>query len=82
MNGPRTNQLVAPTSFMTSISRLREKMDSRIVLAMRSDADVRRTITAIRKIASTQWAKRRIRFESWLSWTTSFTPAGSGWRLL
>src|SRR5581483_3520441 len=31
MNGPRTNQLVAPTSFITSISRRRAKIDSRIV---------------------------------------------------
>ena len=31
MNGPRTNQFVAPTSFITSISRRREKIESRIV---------------------------------------------------
>ena len=37
MNGPRTNQFVAPTSFITSISRRREKIESRIVFAIRSD---------------------------------------------
>ena len=36
MNGPRTNQFVAPTSFITSISRRREKIESRMVFAMRS----------------------------------------------
>ena len=35
MKGPRTNQFVAPTSFMTSISRRREKIESRIVFAIR-----------------------------------------------
>ena len=42
MNGPRTNQLVAPTSFITSISRRREKIESRIVFAIRSAAEVSR----------------------------------------
>ena len=74
MNGPRTNQLVAPTSFITSISRRREKIESRIVFAIRSAAEVSRIATAIAKIASTQWAKWRIRFESRVSWITSFTP--------
>ena len=36
MNGPRTNQFVAPTSFITSISRRREKIDRRIVFAISS----------------------------------------------
>ena len=36
MNGPRTNQFVAPTSFITSISRRREKIESRIVFAISS----------------------------------------------
>ncbi len=36
MNGPRTNQLVAPTSFITSISRRREKIDRRMVFAISS----------------------------------------------
>ena len=35
MNGPRTYQLDAPTSFITSISRRRACTDSRIVFAMR-----------------------------------------------
>ena len=34
MNGTRMNQLVAPTSFITSISRRRANMAMRIVLRM------------------------------------------------
>ena len=37
-NGQRMNQLVAPTSFMISTSRLRAKIESRMVLEMRSTA--------------------------------------------
>ena len=48
MNGPRTNQFVAPTSFITSISRFREKIESRIVFAIRSADEIRRTIVATR----------------------------------
>ena len=33
MNGPRTNQFVAPTSFITSISLRRAKIERRIVFA-------------------------------------------------
>src|SRR5947208_352076 len=45
MNGPRTNQLVAPTSFITSISRRRAKIDSRMVFAISSvDAVTSRTM--------------------------------------
>ena len=43
MNGPRTNQFVAPTSFITSISRRREKIDSRIVFAISRTDAIRRT---------------------------------------
>ena len=46
MNGPRTNQFVAPTSFITSISRRREKIESRIVFAIRSADEIRSTIVA------------------------------------
>ena len=52
MNGPRTNQFVAPTSFITSISRRREKIDSRIVFAISSVDAASRTTTAIRKTDS------------------------------
>ncbi len=38
MNGTRMNQLVAPTSFITSISRRRANMAVRIVLKIRSTA--------------------------------------------
>ena len=38
MNGSRTNAFVAPTSFITSISRRREKIESRIVFWIRTTA--------------------------------------------
>ena len=38
MNGRRTNAFVAPTSFITSISRRREKIESRIVFWIRTTA--------------------------------------------
>ncbi len=40
MNGQRTNQLVAPTSFITSTSRRRAKIESRIVLPISSTAAI------------------------------------------
>ena len=63
MNGPRTNQFVAPTSFITSISRRREKIESRIVFAIRITDAIRSTTTTTRKtiqITSPTW---RIRFD-------------------
>ena len=66
MNGPRTNQFVAPTSFMTSISRRRAKMESRIVFAMRIVDAASRMTTAMR---NTIWIARAI----WrIRWETSF----------
>ena len=47
MNGPRMNQFVAPTSFMTSISRRRAKIESLIVFAISSVDDTSRTTNAI-----------------------------------
>ena len=61
MKGPRTNQLVAPTSFMTSISRRREKIESRIVFAIKRVEAARRIATASRKSASITRATLRIR---------------------
>ena len=52
MNGPRTNQFVAPTSFITSISRRRAKIESRIVFAIRSTDAIRRITTATRNTTS------------------------------
>ena len=52
MNGPRTNQFVAPTSFMTSISRRLAKIDSRIVFAMSSVDAMRSTMSPTRNTAS------------------------------
>ena len=63
MNGPRTNQFVAPTSFITSISRRREKIESRIVFAISKVDAISRTSTAARKTISITRATRRIRFE-------------------
>ena len=47
MNGPRTNQFVAPTSFITSISLRRAKIESRIVFATSSVEEMSRTTKAI-----------------------------------
>ena len=49
MNGPRMNQFVAPTSFITSISRRRAKIDRRIVFAISSVDAVTSRTTATRK---------------------------------
>src|SRR6266513_2166954 len=46
MKGPRMNQFVAPTSFITSISRRREKIANRIVFPISSVEETSRTITA------------------------------------
>ena len=43
MNGMRTNQFDAPTSFITSISRRRAKVASRIVFTIRNSDDASRT---------------------------------------
>ena len=59
MNGPRTNQLVAPTSFITSISRRREKIDSRIVLAISKVDAASSNKTATMKNASITCARRK-----------------------
>ena len=57
MNGPRTYQLEAPTSFITSISRRRACTDSRIVFAIRMVDAASSTMTAMRK---TIWIARAI----------------------
>ena len=56
MNGPRTNQFVAPTSFITSISRRRAKIESRIVFAISSVEATRSRITAMRKTSEMTFA--------------------------
>ena len=43
MNGTRTNQFDAPTSFITSISRRRAKVARRIVFTMRNSDDASST---------------------------------------
>ena len=43
MNGTRTNQFDAPTSFITSISRLRANVANRIVLTIRNNDEPRST---------------------------------------
>ena len=51
MNGTRTNQFDAPTSFMTSISRRRANVASRIVLTIRNSDDTRSTTERPKKIS-------------------------------
>ena len=79
MNGPRTNQFVAPTSFITSISRRREKIESRIVFAISNTEAPRSTSTAIRKTSSITRATLRMRLESFCPSLTVSTPANF-WR--
>jgi hypothetical protein len=43
MKGTRTNQLVAPTSFITSTSRRRAKIERRMVLPISSTAAIAST---------------------------------------
>jgi hypothetical protein len=51
MNGTRMNQLVAPTSFITSISRRRANMAVRMVLRIsRLDATSRNTANTVRPL--------------------------------
>ena len=76
MNGPRTNQFVAPTSFITSISRLREKIESRIVFAIRSADEIRSTIVATRKAVESTRATVTTRSETTPPSLIFSTPAG------
>ena len=73
--------LVAPTSFITSISRRREKIESRIVFAISSVAAISSTIVAIVKIASITCATCSTRLDSRLPSMMRSTPAGGGRRL-
>ena len=75
MNGPRTNQFVAPTSFITSISRRREKIESRIVFAISSIEAISSTITAIEEHDLDHPGDLRIRFEVCCPSLTVSTPA-------
>ena len=70
MNGPRTNQFVAPTSFITSISRRRAKIESRIVFAIRRTDAISRITTATRNTTSITRATWRMRVDvCWPSFT-------------
>ena len=53
MNGMRTNQFDAPTSFITSISRRRANVARRIVLTMRNSDDASSTNEITTKIQRT-----------------------------
>ena len=53
MNGTRTNQFDAPTSFITSISRRRANVARRIVFTMRNSDDASRTSESTMKIHRT-----------------------------
>ena len=61
-NGPRMNQFVAPTSFITSISRRRAKIESRMVFAISSVAAITSRITAMRKTSEITLATVRTCF--------------------
>jgi len=74
MNGPRTNQFVAPTSFITSISRLLAKIERRIVFAIRSVDAVTSRTTAMRKATQITSAIVSTRFAVLLPQRTSLTP--------
>ena len=76
MNGPRTNQFVAPTSFITSISRRREKIESRIVFAIRSIDAISRIAVASVNTASITCATWRMRCDTCLPSSTRSTPGG------
>ena len=49
MNGTRTNQFDAPTSFITSISRRRANVASRIVFTIRNSDDASSTAGQARR---------------------------------
>ena len=54
-NGHRMNQLVAPTSFITSTSRRRAKIDSRIVLPI---SRIEATSRIVIRPRPAHWMKR------------------------
>ena len=74
MNGPRMNQFVAPTSFITSISRRRAKIERRIVFAIRSVEATTSRMTAIRKTSEMTFAIVSTRFAVALPHFTASTP--------
>ena len=53
MNGMRTNQFDAPTSFITSISRRRANVASRIVLTIRNNDEPSSTSEITMKMSRT-----------------------------
>ena len=65
MNGTRMNQFVAPTSFITSISRRRANIATRIVLRMSMSAATSSSTAAARKRTPI------LLNVSWMRWTTS-----------
>ena len=71
----------APTSFITSISLRREKIESRIVLAIRIIAAASRIATANRNTDSITCASCSTRLVVFWPYFTSSTPGGGGLRL-
>ena len=80
MNGPRTNQFVAPTSFITSISRRREKIERRIVFAINKIDATSSTAVAIENTASMTCATWRMRCEICLPSFTVGNPGRFMWQ--
>ena len=76
MNGPRTNQFVAPTSFITSISRRREKIESRIVFAISSADEISRTTVATANAVESTRATVTTRSDTSSPSLIFSTPAG------
>ena len=78
MKGPRTNQFDAPTSFMTSISRRRAKMESRIVFPIRIVAAIRSTTIPSTDSTVKTRATCKTLSAVFLAYLTSVTPGGAG----
>ncbi len=77
MYGMRMNQLVAPTSFMTSISRRRANMAMRMVLKIRITATTSRTVAAMATTRLTAAVSASMVLIVSAAVTTSRTPGSS-----
>jgi hypothetical protein len=73
-NGSRTNQFDAPTSFITSTSRRRAKIESRMVFAISATAEIIRIRISPPITASTTAALRSNRSASAPPYLTPFGP--------
>ena len=81
MNGTRTNQFDAPTSFITSISRRRAKVASRIVLTIRNSDDASSTAARPKKAHRIHFVTLRSVFTS-LAGVLIWSTPGTFWNSL